>query len=641
MADLNRRTVLKTACAGSASLVLPSGVFAGFDPGPPGQPIRLGVMADLHGGLAVDAEARLDGFLASMATRDPHALIQLGDFAYPNRQHQLYADKLNAAHVNVLHVIGNHEFDYGLTRGDCFRAWGIEAAYYRRDLRGIRILVLDGNDQGSPDHAGRYPCYIGKKQQEWLEHELQTAECPVLILSHQPLAGPAAIDNAVEIQALLGEYRRKIVLCLNGHSHVDSLLQVAGVNCLHVNSVSCHWVGGDKRMAGYQDPLYCMITMDPGKAEIVIEGTSSAWKKGDDPALNGYFDPVTAPPETVVVPAIRSRRLVGGRVVSTRPADFDSSAESGVAGVPLRVMTWNIWGRLNQDPRYSVAGKTARQRTIDIIRNSGADIVLMIETYGSAEDIAGALGFHYHTPAADANLCIFSRYPLSDSQSLEGLSSFSFIAATATLPDGQKIRLYDVWLTSGGRHIVEIRNPGISDQEFCDGDDIRNEMLEKFLQHDDVRQHLANVEAVPVIVAGDFNCVSHLDHNKGTRHSRLNHSRILPVKVSRAMHKAGFTDTYRATNPDILESTLGHTWTTVGMGFVYRSDEGFVPVDENPQPQYRDPYARIDYIYSRGARLRPLMSTVMTRHPAESQRSFPEFPSDHAAVLTEFRVARQ
>ncbi len=299
-------------------------------------------------------------------------------------------------------------------------------------------------------------------------------------------------------------------------------------------------------------------------------------------------------------------------------------------------MTWNIWGRLNQDPRYTINNKTARERMIEIIKASEADIIAMIETYGSAAEIAESLGFFHYTPSADANLCIFSRYPLSDIEPLKGLSSFSFIAATATLPSGQKIRIYDIWLTSGGRHIVEIKDKEISDQDFCAGDDIRFDMLQKFLDHEDIQRHLANSNEVPVIVAGDFNCVSHLDYTAATRDSKLNQSRILPIKASKAMHKFGFTDTFRDGNPDILNTTLGYTWTTVGPDYTYISDKGFVPVQENPEPEYRDPYTRIDFIYSTGSRLKTNNSKVISHHSSQSNRSFPEFPSDHAAVLTEF-----
>ncbi|MEM7478533.1 MAG: endonuclease/exonuclease/phosphatase family protein, partial [Planctomycetota bacterium] len=383
---------------------------------------------------------------------------------------------------------------------------------------------------------------------------------------------------------------------------------------------------------------FTTLTIDLERSELEIEGCYSSWEKETPNEIN-FFAKDTAPPETIVRPCIRERKISQVRTENPKATTTSAAAHEATPNADnLKVMTWNIWGRLNQDPRYTVQEKTARQRTIEIIQESGADIVAMIETYGSAKDIAQALDFHYYTPARDANLCIFSRYPLTDVGPLEDLSSFSFIAATATLPNGQAVRIYNIWLTSGGRHIVEIKNQELSDQDFCSGDDIRYDMLKEFLHHADFKEHVANCEQVPVIVAGDFNCVSHLDHTWATKHAGLNQGRILPTKVSKAMLQAGFLDSFREVHSDLLPETLGHTWTTVGMGYVYESGKGFVPVDENPEPQYRDPYARIDYIYSVGSKLRPVKSRVLTHHPMQDQRSFPEFPSDHAAVLTHFAL---
>jgi exonuclease III len=465
------------------------------------------------------------------------------------------------------------------------------------------------------------------------------ADRPVLILSHQPLAGAGAIQNSREVQKLLTNYQHKILLCINGHTHVDSLLQVDGVTFLHINSASYKWVGGATKMAYYKDPLFTTLTIDPNKSLVTVESKTSSWK-ASPLADSGYFDRDDAPPETIVVPGIR-RRKINTRTQEVRTDPLMSESIEPSSTSPLKVMTWNIWGRLNQDPKYTINDSTARDRTIDIIRQSGADVVAMIETYGSAADIAKALDFHYYTPSVAANLCIFSRYPLTDVEPLEGLSSFSFIAATVNLPDGKKVRIYDIWLTSGGRHIVAIKNKGLNDADYCAGDDLRFDQLQKFLEHDDFRRHTANSDQVPVIVAGDFNCVSHLDHTIVTQQSKLNQSRVLPIKVSKAMHKEGFSDTFRQSNPDILDSTLGHTWTTVGTGYQYISGKGFVPVKEHPQPEYRDPYTRIDYIYALGSGLEAARSRVISHHRSQAERSFPEFPSDHAAVLTEFQIGQK
>ena len=303
----------------------------------------------------------------------------------------------------------------------------------------------------------------------------------------------------------------------------------------------------------------------------------------------------------------------------------------------LRLMTWNIWGRLNQAPQYTIDNKTARQRTIDSIRTTKADIIAMVETYGSAQEIAGELDFYYYTPSAQANLAIFSRYPLTNTGTPSRLSSTSFIAATAELPGGSKVRIYDIWLTSAGRHIVQIKDRELSDLEFCAGDDIRHAQLQVFLGHSDFEKDLAD-EDMLIIVAGDFNCVSHLDYGADTKSQNLNFGRILPIKASATMEQSGFIDTYRFVHPKITRDTLGYTWTTVGQGFTYEEQEGFVPVEKNPSPQYQDPYARIDFIYYRGKGVKPVAARTITHHESNKTRSFPEFPSDHAAVLTTFEL---
>lgn len=308
---MNQQTRRRTLCQLSAlsSLLIPLPRFARADVSD--KKIKLGMIADLHGGLAKDAASRLDKFVEAMASQDCDALIQMGDFAFPNAKHKNYAENFNAAHDEVIHVIGNHEFDFGLRREDCYRHWGIDASYYSRDIGEIRLIVLDGNETGSPTHRGGYPSYIGKSQQRWLEEQLQSSERPIIILSHQPLAGHSAIDNADELQTLLGKFASKILLCINGHSHLDALCRKAGIAFLHLNSASYYWVGGEVRMAYYTKPLFTTLSMDLGKGMLEIAPASSRWRD-KSPEQIGYFDSQTAPPREMVTPQIRSRKIQSG-----------------------------------------------------------------------------------------------------------------------------------------------------------------------------------------------------------------------------------------------------------------------------------------------------------------------------------------
>ena len=175
-------------------------------------------------------------------------------------------------------------------------------------------------------------------------------------------------------------------------------------------------------------------------------------------------------------------------------------------------------------------------------------------------------------------------------------------------------------------------------KEFNIGDQNRYNHIEELLQHPDFKRDVANEDETPVIVAGDFNCVSHFDYIQQTKDNGLNYSRILPNKTSLAMKEAGFTDSYRFIHPILTKETLGHTWTTVGQGYTYKSGQGFVPVDVNPNPKYQDPYARIDFIYSAGKKIKLIKSRTIKHHFSNTTRSFPEFPSDHGAVLTTFSI---
>ena len=148
-------------------------------------------------------------FLKRWRRSSPDALVQLGDFAYPQPKNRSLIERFNAAHDQSLHVIGNHDTDAGSTTEQCIEMWGMPGRYYMKDIKGIQLLVLDGNDSGSPDYKGGYPSYIGPEQVAWLKDRLKAIDGPIIVASHQPLAGPYAVDNADEIQAVLGSRRRQ------------------------------------------------------------------------------------------------------------------------------------------------------------------------------------------------------------------------------------------------------------------------------------------------------------------------------------------------------------------------------------------------------------------------------------------------
>jgi hypothetical protein len=320
---LDRRSFIKSTLLTSCSFLLPPAIldlWAGEE-----QSLRLGLITDLHKDIIHDADLRLQTFLDTLKGAPPHAKIQLGDFAIPKKENQPFIDSFNQGPIPSLHVMGNHDLDEGYTKEQVIQTFGMPAAYYAQVIQGVRIVVLDGNDPGSPKSTGGYASYIGKAQQDWLNQELTNSKEPVLILSHQPIAGIYTIDNAAEIQALLSAHASKIILAINGHAHVDQFLKVGGVSYLHLNSASYYWVGEKHSHLSmdaathatfpslsltcpYAEVLFGILTLDRKEGRLTLSGRKSSWI-GPSPLVLGYGILSKAEQELYLQPQISDRKI--------------------------------------------------------------------------------------------------------------------------------------------------------------------------------------------------------------------------------------------------------------------------------------------------------------------------------------------
>ena len=321
---LTRRGFLSAATTTSCALSLPRISAAAMSRLE--NPVRIGVIADLHHDVMHDGIARMEEFVKKMSVSSPDAIMQLGDFAYPNAKNSEVINLFNQAHERSLHVIGNHDTDGSHTKQQCLDVWGMLGRYYTQNIEGLQLVVLDGNDGGSPKHKGGYASFVGKEQVMWLKEQLTTLPGPIMVVCHQPLAGFAAIDNAEEVQAILGEAAEKVVLAINGHSHIDDVLRIKDVTYMHVNSASYQWVGGKYKHESYsedvhakhpwisytcpyRDSLFAMLTVDPKSLTIQIEGRRSAWV-GKCPAELGVDLDAKLTNGEEIAPRIRDRRVV-------------------------------------------------------------------------------------------------------------------------------------------------------------------------------------------------------------------------------------------------------------------------------------------------------------------------------------------
>ena len=175
-------------------------------------------------------------------------------------------------------------------------------------------------------YAGGYASYVGEEQVEWLKEQLETLDGPIIVASHQPLAGAYAVDNAEELQTVLGDAASKVILVINGHSHIDEVIRVRNVTYMHVNSASYKWVGGDHRHESYseeihgehrwisytcpyRDSLYATLSVDPVSHTIRVKGTRSSWV-GKSPAELGIDMHPNLISGEQIAPRIRDREFI-------------------------------------------------------------------------------------------------------------------------------------------------------------------------------------------------------------------------------------------------------------------------------------------------------------------------------------------
>lgn len=296
--DLNRRSFIKSSALAGAALVLPLNVFPLSNSK---ETIEFGLIADIHKDVMHDADERLQAFIDAADQKDLDFIMQLGDFCRPYDYNQKFLDIFNNYKGDKYHVLGNHDTDGGFTREQAKAYWNMNENYYSFDKKGVHFIVLDGNDPNPTPWSG-YNRYIGEIQKEWLVNDLEKTNMPTVIFSHQSLELEYdGIANMKEIRKILEETNlkagfKKVLCCINGHTHTDYVTQINDIHYVQINSASYRWLGGDyktiryskdidkqyewiKYTIPYREPLFTFvkishdsITITPKKTEFVGPG---------------------------------------------------------------------------------------------------------------------------------------------------------------------------------------------------------------------------------------------------------------------------------------------------------------------------------------------------------------------------------
>ncbi len=328
---INRRELFKFSAAGIYTLSSPVAAFASTHIE---SPLRFGVIADVHKDVMHDADDRLRAFIEEMTTQKVDYIIQLGDFCIPTLQNQDFLKRWNSFAGPRYHVLGNHDTDGNKTdhphrfkREETVAYWGMASRYYSFEIKGIHVVVLDGNDQG----PGQQPYYrwIADEQLTWFERDLDSTNLPTIVFVHQSPERPEGIglENGAQVRGVMEEANRKagskqVIACFTGHHHRDYVRHIGGILYSQINSASYHWLGKDhpkiryspeidkshpiiKYTVPYKDSLFAVVTIDTVRGFLAIEGRESEfvgpspWEMG---ASRERLDAAT------LVPRISDRR---------------------------------------------------------------------------------------------------------------------------------------------------------------------------------------------------------------------------------------------------------------------------------------------------------------------------------------------
>lgn len=154
----------------------------------------------------------------------------------------------------------------------------------------------------------------------------------------------------------------------------------------------------------------------------------------------------------------------------------------------------------------------------------------------------------------------------------------------------------------------------------------RVDSIVNLLNHPPFLNNRFNTGQEPLILTGDFNVPSALDWTDPTKGRHCNW--VVEWPVSRILMDNGFVDSYRKVYPNPLTQP-GITWSPVN--FYY-----------DPNKAYLEPQDRIDFIYYRSSKMsavssRTYVGTQPIHYLPNNYRN--DWPSDHAAVITDFDIS--
>ncbi|WP_055668680.1 metallophosphoesterase family protein [Desnuesiella massiliensis] len=300
--------------------------------------IKFALFTDLHHDVIPDGLERLSRFMTRARKAEVDFIIELGDFCHPCDKNKELLSMFNDFEKPHYHVIGNHDSDL-YTKKDVMNWLGMEHSYYSFECGNIKFIVLDsafiqyGNEfeayyrRNYEVEDGIYPS-IPDYELTWLQREISESLLPIVIFSHHSLENnfrKRGVSNREAVQSIINHGTvngKKILLCINGHDHADSIDKIDKTYYFTLNSISYKWFGPEfehfcysseihakcpylKDIVLYSEPLSAIISIDE-QYNIDIQGMEGGYEKitPKELGITGPWDGRT------ISPNVSSDRLV-------------------------------------------------------------------------------------------------------------------------------------------------------------------------------------------------------------------------------------------------------------------------------------------------------------------------------------------
>lgn len=310
----------------------------------------------------------------------------------------------------------------------------------------------------------------------------------------------------------------------------------------------------------------------------------------------------------------------------------------------VRVLSWNI---RHGGKDKGLGGARNLPLLLDQVVALAPDVFFAIETYGSGEAIRRALteragkGTYRAvqiTPGGHGqqkdNLWLFTRYdvvkrfPAERKRNEITVSGFNTGGARVRLPGGQRLNLFDTWLSFSHPWIGNMVNANARAAQSgkpLPYPPARVARAEQERQVPQLREILdrripamLDGDTSPSLLAGDLNTVPAADWRRAWAGCPGKYGLAYDLRTTRLVEEAGFRDTYREVHPDVCRDP-GSTWSPLAR------NHGVAP-------------ARIDFVFARGRQLGVRRSFTVGKRLSSHPRG--AFYSDHAAVVTDLKVSR-